>query len=63
MEVPLIDLKIHNQAIKKEIFQLWDEIVDSASFANGKSRSSVSLISDTTSAASNKLDIVANVLD
>ena len=36
MEVPLIDLKIQSRAIKKEIFQLWDEIFDSGSFVGGE---------------------------
>ena len=36
MEVPQIDLKIHNRAIKKEIFQLWEEIFDSGSFVGGE---------------------------
>lgn len=36
MEVPQIDLKIHNQAMKNEVFRLWDEIFDSSSFVGGE---------------------------
>ena len=36
MEVPLIDLKVQNRAIKKEIFRLWDEIFDAGRFVGGE---------------------------
>lgn len=36
MQVPLIDLKSHDQAMKKAIFRLWDEIFDSGSFVGGE---------------------------
>lgn len=36
MEVPLIDLKVQNRTIKKEIFQLWDEVFDSGRFVGGE---------------------------
>ena len=36
MEVPFLDLKTQNRALKAEILPLWEEILDSASFIGGK---------------------------
>ena len=36
MEVPFLDLKAQNQALKTEILPLWEEILDSAGFIGGK---------------------------
>lgn len=36
MEVPFLDLKAQNQALKAEILPLWEEILDSAGFIGGK---------------------------
>ena len=36
MDVPLIDLKIQNRALKKEIFRLWEEIFDAGRFVGGE---------------------------
>jgi len=36
MEVPFLDLKAHNHALKVEILSLWEEILDSAGFIGGK---------------------------
>ena len=36
MEVPFLDLKAQNRALKAEILPLWEEILDSAGFIGGK---------------------------
>ena len=36
MEVPFLDLKAQNRALKTEILPLWEEILDSAGFIGGK---------------------------
>jgi dTDP-4-amino-4,6-dideoxygalactose transaminase len=36
MEVPFLDLKAQNQALKTEILPLWEEILESAGFIGGK---------------------------
>jgi len=36
MEVPFLNLKTQNQALKAEILPLWEEILDSAGFIGGK---------------------------
>jgi len=36
MEVPFLDLKAQNMALKAEILPLWEEIIDSAGFIGGK---------------------------
>ena len=36
MEVPFLDLKAQNRALKKEILPLWEEILDSAAFIGGE---------------------------
>jgi len=36
MEVPFLDLKVQNRALKAEILPLWEEILDSAGFIGGK---------------------------
>jgi len=36
MNVPFLDLKAHNQALKDEILALWTEILDGAAFIGGK---------------------------
>ena len=36
MEVPFLDLKTQSRTLKAEIFPLWEEILDSASFIGGK---------------------------
>jgi dTDP-4-amino-4,6-dideoxygalactose transaminase len=36
VEVPFINLNIQNRDIKREIFQLWEEIFDSAGFVGGE---------------------------
>ena len=36
MEVPFLDLKAQNRALKAEILPLWEEILDSAGFVGGK---------------------------
>jgi dTDP-4-amino-4,6-dideoxygalactose transaminase len=36
MEVPFLDLKAQNRAVKAEILPLWEEILDSAGFIGGK---------------------------
>ena len=36
MEIPFLDLKAQNRALKKEILRFWEEILDTASFIGGK---------------------------
>jgi dTDP-4-amino-4,6-dideoxygalactose transaminase len=36
MKVPLLDLKLQHQTLKKEILALWEEILDSSSFIGGR---------------------------
>ena len=36
MEIPFLDLKAQNRALKKEILRFWEEILDAASFIGGK---------------------------
>lgn len=35
MDIPFLDLKAQNRALKKEILPLWEEILDSAAFIGG----------------------------
>ena len=36
MEVPFLDLKAQNRALKAEMLPLWEDIVESAGFIGGK---------------------------
>jgi len=36
MDIPFLDLKVQNQALKNEILPLWEEIINSAGFVGGK---------------------------